>query len=703
MSGGRFLNRLFLRNDGTVVDDLTDEPIGVFLTEGQAEQVKQLVRTSSAAGSPDLSGFRTSRPLAGSDRIRNRRDAAHFLRQVTMAPTKEEIDEAVRVGSRRAFLAKYIYRPEAKRAFPAWDDSVNPPKPLGGWWWAVASRLLVPFGNSSPNFQFPGTQFFNRIVPTAFLADSPARNAIVQAAATANSGTAFLTTSGDEAVRLKATWALAKFLPVSVPGGAVDNNDKAAAIVGWFSTLHRYAFRNYADLLEEITYSMPMSAMLTFAANAKEENGVRPDENYAREIMQLFTIGLYELNLDGTPKLDKNGKTIPTYTQEDILEMAKVFTGLCRIDRPTAEYSEDTPARRLAMATITGLRGDYQRCFYLDMADNANQYHSGETYNSQAPGVPPRLRHYLPFYEYGAKVALGGRINVPAGTDPQTNIRMVIEALLDHPSCAPFVAMNLIRQTVTSNPSPEYVARVASVFRNNGRGVRGDLAAVWMAIWTDPEACETIHTSDRHGRVRDGFELYASIARSFHRHSQMVTGSGNNALYLDGVEIPGPLIGPIYESFRQSEVGDWPFQAPSVFGHYPQDYVAGDLSAWGVVTPELGSKSDRIMLLGPNFAVGTMSHGREPRDPPANSAITPRCSDYAAIFGANYTTAGADAALGIIETCNELLCGGNLAQDKIDYILSIVGSLPVATDTNRQDRVAATIELVTRCPEFLVM
>jgi hypothetical protein len=146
-----------------------------------------------------------------------------------------------------------------------------------------------------------------------------------------------------ETLRLKCTWVLSKFIPCSVPGGAWDSGDKATSITMWYSLLHRAAFGTYADLLEDVTYSPSMSNMLTYIANRRESNGFQPDENYAREIMQLFTIGLYELNIDGTYKLDANGDRIQTYSNEDVYQLARVFTGLCRMD-----YADGDQAKHVA-------------------------------------------------------------------------------------------------------------------------------------------------------------------------------------------------------------------------------------------------------------------------------------------------------------------------------------------------------------------
>ncbi len=645
------------------------------------QRVARLESSSAVATSEAI-------PSGSTDRITTRREAAHFLRQVTLSPTPEEINEAVALGSRRAYLAKYIYMPESQRAFPAWDDSTSPPTPLGGYFWRVFQRLTVPRAlTTTTPYGYPGQRFTLAMMLTAFLGNASARaNDIVAA--------------DDESVRLKATWALSKFIVTSVPGGAYDSPDKNSAIMAWYSILHRYAFRNYADLLEEVTYSFPMSLMLTYYGNKREVGGVRPDENYAREIMQLFTIGLYEMNLDGSYKLDAAGARIPTYSQADITEMSKVFTGLTRWSLQDSWYSD--PSKEGDFVTGSQALTAYAFHYYDDLGTTPI---SGSTYQAPKAGVPPRLRHFLPFYETGAKSALGGRVNIPAGTEARQNIRMAIEALVGHPSCAPFVARNLIKQTVTSNPSPAYIARVASAFEDNGRGARGDLSAVWMAIWTDPEASHTIHSSDRHGRARDGFEVYAALVRGMHRESTITAGplGYGTSVYFDEVLLAdgAPLRGVVMDDFRQNDMGVWPIMAPSIFGHYSPDYSRAPADAWGVVVPEMESKPDSTLMRQYVNMFGTLIHSREPRD--AETQNTPRCLDYSVIFGANYTLAGAPGVSGIVETCNELFCGGTLSKAKIDAIITATQGIGVSTDTGRQDRVTVILELVSKTTEFMVM
>jgi hypothetical protein len=620
-------------------------------------------------------------PTSYSDKITSLREAAHFLRQATLGGgTWAEIQRVFALGSRRAWLAEQLYTPEASRLYPAWtgaDESVEGM----GWFGGVMLKLATPRNRTSggqyPNFTFPGTATTTRAVQTAFLlnaSDSPNRHFY----------------DPTESVRIKATWVLSKMIPCSIPGGAWSGPDKAMPIMSWYGMLHRYAFRNYADLLEAVTYHPAMARMLTYTANEKQVGEAHPDENYAREIMQLFTLGLYELNIDGTEKLDSAGQRTYTYTNDDIRQMARVFTGLCRWDVDGANYTIDSPAVRTSMLA-TALEGQEAFAYNDGRAD---------AYFTTAPGVNARLRHYIPFYEYGAKVALNGRVNIPAGTEPRENIKMAIKALVDHPNCAPFVAKNLIKQTVTSNPSPGYVSRVARVFENDGTGVRGNLAAVWEAILSDPEASNTVFSDSKHGRVRDGYEVFASLVRPFSRESAIPTVADNiadtatnSAVWIDGVHQTGVTRGLIWKD-PMTWAFSWPYNAPSIFGYYSPDYAAAPASDWGLVTPEIQAYAASILMWAGSEVVNLISQG-EPRDTEGGAVL--RVLDYATILPVTGTAAE------LAERINLIFCGGTMAPKKQEALVALIGGMATGTTTQQQDRIGIALNFAGFSTEFWVM
>ena len=263
--------------------------------------------------------------------------------------------------------------------------------------------------------------------------------------------------------------ALLSFLVVGVNGLHTTLSYSQFATGHYMDILWENAFGNFRTLLEKITLSAAMGGYLTYLGNAKATAaGAVPDENYARELMQLFTIGLYQLNMDGTQKL-VNGAPIETYVQADVIGLARVFTG----------WNLDNPAQ-------------------FDPA-----------YTRRPLVQQPEL------HELGAKTFLG--TTIPAGTDAVTSLKIALDTVFNHANTPPFVCKQLIQRLVTSNPSPAYVERVANVFVNNGARVRGDLRAVVRAVLLDAEARDdaAAAASVTFGKLREPVMRYTAFARAF--------------------------------------------------------------------------------------------------------------------------------------------------------------------------------------------
>ena len=238
-------------------------------------------------------------------------------------------------------------------------------------------------------------------------------------------------------------------------------------LASYYDTLPEHSFGNYRDLLLAVTLHPSMGFFLSHVNNAKTdaEANTFPDENYAREVMQLFSIGLYELNPDGSQRRDSEGNTIATYDNEDIQEFAKIFTGLAY------DASDREPAF-----------GRNQAVFQLPMV-MFDEYH-----------------------EPGEKRLLNGQV-VGDGQTGLEDIEDAIDNLFNHPNVGPFVGRQLIQRLVTSNPSPAYITRISEVFADNGDGVRGDMKAVVKAILTDEEIADA-------SRVREPFRRYLAAGRA---------------------------------------------------------------------------------------------------------------------------------------------------------------------------------------------
>lgn len=262
----------------------------------------------------------------------------------------------------------------------------------------------------------------------------------------------------EDQLRQRVAYALSQLLVVSERspiGNAL--HFKGDALASYYDILVKHSFGNYRDLLKDVTMSSTMSYYLTYVGNKKANatTGTAPDENYARELMQLFTIGLYELNLDGTKKQDNNGRYIPTYTQDDVSELSKVFTGW------------DWQSRK-----VPGDQG------YWSVGYGSTSY-----YNHILTRPVEFTEQY---HEYAEKTVLGQRIE--ANLSGEADIDRALDILMANANMAPHVARHLIMRLVTSNPTPGYIQRVASVFNNNGIGVKGDMRATVRAILLDPEA-----------------------------------------------------------------------------------------------------------------------------------------------------------------------------------------------------------------------
>ncbi|MFO6446980.1 DUF1800 family protein [Erythrobacter sp. NE805] len=349
--------------------------------------------------------------------------------------------------------------------------------------------------------------------------------------------------AGGSSVRKRMALALSEIFVVSLTG--LNLPWKAQAVGAYWDILNRHAFSSFGQLLEAVTLSPAMGAYLNMAGNraADPNTGRVPDENFAREIMQLFTIGLVQLNPDGTPILVR-GREIPTYSNADVQGLAKVFTGFdldyqgVSMVRPPIPHAP-VPTVQLVRQPMTA---DPSRWF-------------------------PRLSQST--HSPDEKSFLG--VTIPGGLPPISTLRWALNVLVNHPNVGPFIGKQLIQRLVTSNPSRAYVARVASAFNNNGYGKRGDLGAVFKAIILDPEASSADSiTSPFFGKVREPVLRYAQWGRTFGARST----SGSWRIRNMGVE---------------TLLNQAPCRSPSVFNFFRPEYVAPKTqsAANGMVAPEL--------------------------------------------------------------------------------------------------------------------
>ncbi len=339
--------------------------------------------------------------------------------------------------------------------------------------------------------------------------------------------------TSEDQLRHRMAFCLSQILVVS---GKSDLDNYARAMSSYYDVLYRNAFGNYYDLLLEATLHPAMGYYLSHLNNEKSnpESLMRADENYAREIMQLFTIGLHQLNQDGTVKMTSDGFPLPTYNIEDIRELAKVFTGL----GPGAVDP-----------------------FYPHV-----DLHFGLGFWGVEKHTPMAM--YNEHHDQSTKHLIEGK-TLPAGQDGMKDVEDAVMHLFNHPNVGPFVARQLIQRLVKSNPTPGYISRVASAFNNNGEGVRGDLKAVIKAILLDSEArsCEALEDPNN-GKLREPITRYAQLAKTF----ELVSPFGR---YWD------PSAGHL------EWTGQMALNAPSVFNFYEPDFQpAGELTQAYLVAPE---------------------------------------------------------------------------------------------------------------------
>jgi uncharacterized protein (DUF1800 family) len=333
---------------------------------------------------------------------------------------------------------------------------------------------------------------------------------------------------GPDQLRQRVAFALSEIMVVSQLGVL---GNMTYSLGDYYDVLSRNAFGNYRDLIEEVTLHPAMGVYLSMLGNEKPDPdlNIRPDENYARELMQLFSIGLVELNIDGTMRVDPQGNAVPTYDQSIIEGFAHVYTGWTYAGAPS-----------------------FRQAFPTDF----NQV------------IPMQL--YPGFHDTGPKTLLSGT-ELPAGQSGEQDLDAALDNVFNHPNVGPFIAIRLIQRLVTSNPSPGYVQRVAQVFNDNGAGVRGDLGAVVKAILLDPEARPEL-PMDLDGKLKEPLLRLTQVWRAYDAQS----ASGRY---------------PLAAAFVL--FGQGPLQSPSVFNFFSPFYSPpGEIRNSGLVAPELQIASE---------------------------------------------------------------------------------------------------------------
>jgi uncharacterized protein (DUF1800 family) len=419
---------------------------------------------------------------------------------------------------------------------------------------------------------------------------------------------------GPDQLRQRVAFALHQILVIS----GVDIT-QPSWMAPYLQTLDRNALGNFRHLLYEVSLNPGMGNYLDIANNTR----TNPNENYAREVLQLFSIGTVRLNPDGTQQLDGAGNPIPTYSQTDVNNFARIFTGW-----------------RLATAPAPGVPN------YID------------------PMVPNEAQH-----DVGAKTLLNGTV-LPAGQNTTKDLNDAIDNIFNDPNVGPFISKQLIQHLVTSNPTPAYVARVASAFNGDATGVRGDLKAVVKAILLDPEARGDVKTDPSYGHLRHPALFITNILRAFYARS--ANGSGESDGYLN----PQAVL-----------MGMDVFRPPSVFSYFSPGTVTPGTA--GVRGPEFGLFSTSTALRRLNF-VNTIVFSTIPVSANSPNGTSLDLSPVQAL---------ASKPDQLVDALNVILMHGTMSAA---MRASVIQAVSAVTSTNTLKRARTAVYLVATSSQYQV-
>ncbi len=450
--------------------------------------------------------------------------------------------------------------------------------------------------------------------------------------------------AGSDQLRQRVQYTLSELFVISGANFAVQNMPRGEA--NYYDLLGADAFGNFRQLLQDVTLNPMMGQFLSMQGNDKGNATTDPDENYAREVMQLFTIGNHKLNGDGTQKLGSTGQPIPTYSNTDVMGLAAVFTG----------FSWNIPGNSSDAAWSNC-------CIYV------------------GPGYGEDLLPMQSFPSHHSTVEkdfLGVTIPASGSPDPNGDLKIALDTLFNHPNLPAFFSKQMIQHMVTSNPSPAYVGRVAAMFKNNGQGVRGDMKAVITAILMDPEARDTADdfSNLQYGKVREALLRYTEWARAFTAQSR------NGSYYLGTTE------DPIYG------LGQMWLRSPTVFNWFAPGYVppGTSIEQAGLVAPEM-------QMTNVSSVVGYLNY--------MQSAIGSDANNGADVFSSYGTEIGlATTPDALLDRINLLLMAGEMDSTLRSQILNAVNAIPIPTgDQNAinaalASRVQTAVYLTMASPSF---
>lgn len=444
----------------------------------------------------------------------------------------------------------------------------------------------------------------------------------------------------EDQLRQRVAFALSQLFVISLRDGGVASMPRGAA--DFYSRLEQHAFGNFRELLEVVALHPVMGLYLSHLGNEKGDvlSGRQPDENFAREVMQLFTIGLYELNANGTLKLSANSEPIETYSNADVQGLARVFTG----------FSWGGPDK--VLGRFQGWIADPNRDIML-------------------------MQSYPELHSVREKQFLGTIISESDISNPYQDLTIALDTLFNHPNVGPFISRQLIQRMVSSNPSADYVERVASVFADNGSGVRGDMAAVVTAVLMDAEARNpnAVPLSSR-GRLREPILRLSHWMRSFDATSASTRYS------ILGTDDPA------------TDLGMTVLRSPSVFNFYRPQYVPPNtaIAEAKLVSPEMQITHETSVAGYLNSMLNTLELG--------GGSSFDISSDYVS------AKAMAHSAPDLVDHINLLLTHGSMSEELKSLIVQAVELVPMANENDeaaRLQRSQIAVYLAMASPEYLIL
>jgi uncharacterized protein (DUF1800 family) len=466
--------------------------------------------------------------------------------------------------------------------------------------------------------------------------------------------------TGNDQLRQRVAFALSQVFVISMVDSNVGNEPRAVA--DWLDMLGKNSFGTYRQLLEDVTLHPMMGSYLNMLRNQKADavTGRVPDENYSREVMQLFSIGLIKLNQDGTPVV-VNNRPVETYTPADISGLARVFTGFS----------------------------------YACANTSSNCFFNGNTGGATPVTDPDRMfkpmKGYPVYHSTQVKNFLG--VSIPAQTtaDPVASLKVALDTLADHPNTAPFISKQLIQRLVNSNPSPAYVLAVTNVFNNNGAGVRGDLKAVVKAVLMHPEARTA---SGNAGKLREPILRLSTYLRAFPHTSDTARWRVGNT------------------DSTASSLGQTVLRSPSVFNFFRPGYVppGTQTSAAGLVAPEMQLLNETTASSWVNFMRDNATNGVGISNGTVNGVVLNRRDlqrDWA------YEMALAPRSAELVTHILERLMLGNASAGLTSEVFTTVnrivipalaanGSNLAAVNAAKRSRINTVVLLTVASPEYLV-